>query len=91
MCIKVKTHKYTIHKLLLVCEITACLVDFDKTEEATDIVKEFVTSLAGRTKDIIPNLHTLIGYIVALSPETRRDIFSTEGELTSFVQDMLVC
>ncbi|XP_053374188.1 uncharacterized protein LOC123531588 [Mercenaria mercenaria] len=63
---------------------SACLVDFDKTSEVSEIVKGFVASPVGRTRDVIPNLHTLIGYIVALPSETQKEIFPHEGSMRQF-------
>ena len=45
-----------------------------------EFVDNFVKSPAGRTKDVIPNLITLIGYIVALPTEQTRQILGVGGK-----------
>ena len=50
------------------------------TKQVGEFVENFVSSPAGRTKDIIPNLFTLIGYIVAMPTEQSRKIFCLEGK-----------
>ena len=50
------------------------------TDTVVEFVEKFVASPAGRTKDVIPNLFTLIGYIVSLPTERTRKLFSMEGK-----------
>ena len=51
------------------------------TDTVVEFVDKFVSSPAGRTKDVIPNLFTLIGYIVSLPTEKTRKLLCMEGEL----------
>ena len=60
--------------------LSACLEDFDMTKQVGEFIENFVSSPAGRTKDVIPNLFTLIGYIVAMPTEQSRKIFCLEGK-----------
>ena len=59
---------------------SACLEDFEMTSQVAEFVENFVSGPAGRTKDVIPNLCTLIGYIVAMPTEQSRKIFCLEGK-----------
>ena len=63
-------------------------MDFDLHADVKDLVTNFVASPEGRTKDIIPNLYTLIGYIVALPPETTKEIFCLGGKETNQTQSI---
>lgn len=62
----------------------ACLVDFGKEKEVTELVKNFVDTPSGRTKDIIPNLCTLIGYVVTLPEDARKEIFGQTENRNKF-------
>lgn len=53
----------------------AVLKDFDLIKPSVDIVRGFLASPVGRTKDVISNLFVLIGYIAALPHEHIREIF----------------
>ncbi|XP_046374919.2 uncharacterized protein LOC124148036 [Haliotis rufescens] len=53
----------------------ATVVDFDLLPQITTTVKNFITSPEGRTKDVIPNLCTLIGYLVAMPTSVSRPLF----------------
>ena len=67
-------------KFVLSVYFVACLEDFEMTDTVVEFVDKFVSSPAGRTKDVIPNLFTLIGYIVSLPTERTRKLFCMEGE-----------
>ena len=59
------------------------------TDQVVEFVDKFVSSPAGRTKDIIPNLFTLIGYIVSLPTEKTRQIFCIEGKIFKLLSHWL--
>ena len=59
------------------------MTEFDLTKQVTDIVEQFVTTPGGRTRDVIAQLYTLIGYIVSMPIESARTLFKMEGR--SFV------
>ncbi|XP_067648809.1 uncharacterized protein [Haliotis asinina] len=53
----------------------ATVVDFDLLSQIITIVKNFISSPEGRTKDVIPNLSTLIGYLVSIPTSVSRPLF----------------
>ena len=63
---------------------TACMADFDLEKQICDVVEQFILSPAGRTRDVIAHLHTLIGYIVAMPVDKARSIFKIEGTNMKF-------
>lgn len=53
--------------------------DFQLTEPITEVIMNFLRSPEGRTRDVVPSLITLIGYIAALPAQKYQEIFQTEG------------
>ncbi|XP_078656127.1 uncharacterized protein LOC144902518 [Branchiostoma floridae x Branchiostoma belcheri] len=58
----------------------AMVADFDMAETVEEKVRNFCSSIQGRTKDVLVNLYTLIGSVVCLPRETLKDIFGENGE-----------
>ncbi|XP_041366886.1 uncharacterized protein LOC121381616 [Gigantopelta aegis] len=59
------------------CAATIC--DFELLKPVTEAVKNFIDSPEGRTKDVIPNLSTLIGYLAALPVGSTRQLLGYDG------------
>ncbi|KAL8574864.1 hypothetical protein ACOMHN_044886 [Nucella lapillus] len=72
------------HQLrLLLCFLrtcVACVDEFNLTDRILNIVRTFLQEPAGRLKNVIPNLFTLIGYIAALPVAQSRKILGYEEE-----------
>lgn len=56
----------------------ACLIDFELIDQVTTLLKNFVTSPAGRTKDVVPNLLTLVGYLVSMPTNNVRTVLGSK-------------
>ena len=54
---------------------TAVMKDFDQTESAVNLIMNFIKTTEGRTRDVVPNLLTLVGYLAALPIEKLQEIF----------------
>ncbi|KAL4222636.1 hypothetical protein ACF0H5_018678 [Mactra antiquata] len=77
------------HQLRLLFSVlrtcTACLTDFDLETQVNECLVNFIASPAGRTKDVVPNLYTVVGYALALPLKTRKEIFKDEDTLQKFL------
>ncbi|XP_078572870.1 uncharacterized protein LOC144859794 isoform X1 [Branchiostoma floridae x Branchiostoma japonicum] len=58
----------------------AMVADFGMAEAVEEKVRNFCSSIQGRTKDVLANLYTLIGSVVCLPRETLKGIFGENGE-----------
>ncbi|XP_063419664.1 uncharacterized protein LOC134704811 [Mytilus trossulus] len=76
-------------KMILVFQRTcrACLVDFDLVEQVSTVLTNFIASPAGRTKDVIPNLLTLIGYLLSLPKDRLKVILQMDGKPVQYNMD----
>ncbi|CAC5367302.1 unnamed protein product [Mytilus coruscus] len=76
-------------KMIFVYQRTcrACLVDFDLVEQVTTVMTNFIASPAGRTKDVIPNLLTLIGYLLSLPKDKLKFILQMDGKPVQYNMD----
>jgi hypothetical protein len=53
----------------------ALMKDFDLTDSILEVITNFMKSTEGRTRDVIPNLLTLVGYVAALPLDKLRKYF----------------
>ncbi|XP_071158558.1 uncharacterized protein [Mytilus edulis] len=76
-------------KMIFVYQRTcrACLVDFDLVEQVSTVLTNFIASPAGRTKDVIPNLLTLIGYLLSLPKDRLKVILQMDGKPVQYNMD----
>ena len=58
--------------------ISAVIKDFELMDAVTEIVQKFLESPSGRTKDIVPNLFVIFGYIVCLPTEKLQQLFGAD-------------
>ncbi|ELU11438.1 hypothetical protein CAPTEDRAFT_221588 [Capitella teleta] len=57
----------------------ALMKDFELTDAIMELITNFIKSTEGRTRDVVPNLLTLVGYLAALPTEKLLEVF---GEAT---------
>ncbi len=65
---------YIVYLFPAVCQ------EFELDKQMAEFVSKFLESPEGRTKDVVPNLYTLIGYLVCLPRSVTASIFSDKGE-----------
>ena len=53
----------------------ALCMDFGLTTQMTELVRNFITTGEGRTRDSVPSLYALIGYVVSLPDYALKAIF----------------
>ena len=54
--------------------------DFDVTAQMTILVDSFLKCVEGRTRDVMPNLLMLVGYVVSLPHDVTEKIFQSKGK-----------
>ncbi|KAH9524960.1 hypothetical protein Btru_028346 [Bulinus truncatus] len=67
-----ENHIKIIFALQITCQV--CMEEYNLTTKITDIVRSFLQTPKERFRHAIPNLHTLIGYLVSLPVLTIKDI-----------------
>jgi len=58
-------------------------------KRVADKVRNFIASPRGRTKDVVSNLVTMIGFVASLPDDTRRDVFDTDEMWRRFMLGFL--
>ena len=63
--------------------MAAMCEDFELTDPVSEVVSKFMSSPEGRTRDVVGNLLTLVGYIAALPRSRLTHMFGQGGRFYS--------